>query len=102
MGIEFFTTIHMPFWNLYIDNKVDGEAIYALTERALELLMPIIGDRMKFLKKLNRLKEGQQETINAVVPVFPSAVALDDQVIEIGLREVEKKTDVAEQVPVNR
>ena len=41
----------------HLDNRIDKEAMLELTERALELLVPIIGDRMKFISKLKKLKE---------------------------------------------
>jgi hypothetical protein len=35
---------------------IDGEYRLNLTERSLELLIPIIGPRKKFMKKLDKLK----------------------------------------------
>ena len=40
----------------FIDNMIDGEALLSLTERGLELLIPQVGKRMKFLKKIDELK----------------------------------------------
>ena len=47
-----------PFLFLYnnIENKVDGAALFSFTERTAELLIPIIGERMKFLKALKEWK----------------------------------------------
>ena len=87
---------------LYIDNKVDGEALFDLTERALELLVPIIGDRMKFLKKLNRLKAGHHQQEAATVAAVP-APSNDVQVMEIdALEEGDRPANLAEQESVNR
>ena len=36
---------------------IDGDALLCLTERALEMLIPVIGHRMKFLKIINELKQ---------------------------------------------
>lgn len=44
-----------------IDNKIDGEVLMYLTERALETLIPVIGHRMKFLQLLEKLKLNKQE-----------------------------------------
>ena len=33
-----------------IENRIDSKALMALTERGMELLIPIIGDRMKFIE----------------------------------------------------
>ena len=38
-----------------LDNMIDGDALLSLTERALEMLIPVIGHRMKFLKLVNEL-----------------------------------------------
>ena len=38
------------------ENEVDGDAFLKLTERAVELLIPMVGPRMKFLTKLEYLK----------------------------------------------
>ncbi|XP_028416824.1 uncharacterized protein LOC114541031 [Dendronephthya gigantea] len=38
------------------DNMIDGEALQSLTERTLELLIPIIGVRIKFLKLNEEVK----------------------------------------------
>ena len=40
-----------------LDNMIDGDALLSLTERALEVLIPVIGHRMKFLKLVNELKQ---------------------------------------------
>lgn len=40
-------------------------ALLCLTERALEILMPIIGHRMKFIKLLEELKESNDTTKEA-------------------------------------
>lgn len=39
------------------DNMIDGDALLSLTERALELMIPVIGHRMKFLKLISELKK---------------------------------------------
>jgi len=36
---------------------IDEEALDCMSERALEILIPIIGDRLKFLKLLKASKE---------------------------------------------
>ena len=36
---------------------IDGEALLNLTERALELIIPVIGHRMNFLKLITELKK---------------------------------------------
>ena len=36
---------------------IDGDALLSLTERALELMIPVIGHRMKFLKLIDELKK---------------------------------------------
>ena len=40
----------------FLDNMIDGDALHCLTERGLELLIPQVGKRMKFLKNLDELK----------------------------------------------
>ena len=42
------------------ENEVDGDALLKLTERAVELLIPMVGPRMKFLTKLEYLKAQPQ------------------------------------------
>lgn len=42
--------------NQFAENQIDGEALLGLTERATETLIPIIGQRMKFLKLLEDLR----------------------------------------------
>lgn len=49
-----------PHLFLLAENKIDGTALHRLTERATELLIPIIGDRMKFLHHLDKLKAKDQ------------------------------------------
>jgi hypothetical protein len=44
---------------------IDGECLLNLTERSLELLIPIIGPRTKFIKKLNQLKDKCRLSSNA-------------------------------------
>ena len=41
----------------FTENEIDGEALLSLTERPLEILIPIIGHRMKFLNLLTKLKD---------------------------------------------
>ena len=42
---------------------IDGTALLSLIERALEILIPIVGHRMKFLKKLEELKAGNTNIV---------------------------------------
>ena len=41
----------------FTENEIDGEVLLSLTERSLELLIPIIGHRMKFLNLLTKLED---------------------------------------------
>lgn len=42
----------------FTENETDGDqALLSWTERSLELLIPIIGHRMKFLNLLTKLKD---------------------------------------------
>ena len=44
----------------FVENEIDKEALIELTARALELLVPVIGHRMKFLSKLKKLQESER------------------------------------------
>ena len=50
----------------FVENEIDKEALLELTERALELLVPVIGHRMKFLSKLKKLQE-ESERVSEVL-----------------------------------
>ena len=52
------TTSMQPFSFLCnnIENKIDGAALFSFTETATELLIPIIGEIIKFLKALKEWK----------------------------------------------
>lgn len=45
----------------FLNNEIDGDALFNLTERATELLLAIIGHRMKFLQALEKLKNGEKK-----------------------------------------
>ena len=45
------------------ENEVDGDALLKLTERAVELLIPMVKPRMKFLTKLEHLKAQLQTEV---------------------------------------
>lgn len=84
-----FHLIVLPYWNNYIlilfkwlipaENEVDGDALFALTERAVELLIPIIGPRMKFLTKLDQLKAQPQNEQLQVLRVAPARNDIEDE-----------------------
>ena len=42
---------------MLLDKKIDGLVLNNMSERSLEQLVPIIGDRVKFLKKLQASSE---------------------------------------------
>ena len=52
-----FSWLFKPNLFDHLENKIDKEALMELTERALELLVPIIGDRMKLLAKLVKFQK---------------------------------------------
>ena len=53
-------------WYCLLENMIDGTALLCLTERALEILMPIIGHRMKFLRLLKELEESNNQAMQEV------------------------------------
>ncbi len=59
----------ITFLQKILDNEIDGEALRTLTERALELLIPVIGKRMKFLKLIEEIKKKdvQCKEVEAVI-----------------------------------
>ena len=61
----FITKLMIILCNYLLENMVDGMALLCLTERALEILMPIVGHRMKFIKFLEELKESNDTTKEA-------------------------------------
>ena len=50
-------TVTLKKFLQFTENEIDGEALLSLTERSLELLISIIGHRMKFLNSLTKLKD---------------------------------------------
>ena len=58
----------------FLDNMIDGQALECLTERALELLIPQIGKRMKFMKLLDELKSKTAKPLEA-----PTNILIEDE-----------------------
>ena len=54
---QLLTQLPLKKFLQFTENENDGEALLSLTERSLELLIPIIGHRMKFLNLLTKLKD---------------------------------------------
>jgi hypothetical protein len=44
-----------------IDNKIDEDALVYLTEAGLEQLIPVVGDRMKFLHSLKSKRSASEK-----------------------------------------
>ena len=54
---QLLTQLPLKKFLQFTENEIDGEALLSLTERSFELLIPIIGHRMKFLNLLTKLKD---------------------------------------------
>ena len=56
---------------------IDGEALLSLTERALELMIPVIGHRIKFLKLITELKKKIESDNHVEVNEVPNELVND-------------------------
>ena len=51
------------------ENQIDGEALVSLTERASEILIPVMGHRMKFLKLMKTVQSEESTCTTTVRPL---------------------------------
>lgn len=72
----------------FTENQIDGEALLSLTERASEILIPVMGHRMKFLKLMKNVQS--EESTTTVRP-------LEDSSSEV--EEVEKRSATTSKDP---
>ena len=60
----------------FTENQRDGEALLSLTERASEILIPVMGHRMKFLKLMKNVQIEASTT--TVRPLKDSASEVEE------------------------
>ena len=60
----------------FTENQIDGEALLSLTERASEILIPVMGHRMKFLNLLKNVHH--EESTTTVRPLEESASEVEE------------------------
>ena len=60
----------------FTENQIDGEALLSLTERASEILIPVMGHSMKFLKSMKNVQIEASAT--TVRPLEDSASEVEE------------------------
>ena len=64
------------------ENQIDGEALVSLTKRASEILIPVMGHRMKFLKLMKTVQSEESTCTTTMRPLEEDSTSEVEEVEE--------------------